>query len=371
VPYIESLRHVIKNSMGVTYCIWYKNGLFMSMLESNNHWGPPFLLSENATSDFSSVVDEEDTIRTAFVDYAGRLLYIGACQERKDPVVILESRIVGSAPYNVTLAETMGCSNVFYIVSHNRKQLLTYQRIEGGSLSMPEVQGVVVRDSMNYTVCHENSNLHLFFLTEIQDVNLIVHRRIGSDGKSAKPNSAPFPYKVSKRLQSVMTGGTVYILASNDESSDSTILFKYDTETDKFSKGLEVFNLSTSKGFDSLIAVDGYPAVIRTCNDHFLLSRIKQDASASLGETRIDMTGTNPPIKCVYHSRSKDDTGFVGGEIPIIFGSGLRFPFDWRMMVGSIFERRGDEKSLLQERMRELEGRIEFLENAMREILRP
>ena len=89
---------IVKNSMGVTYCIWYKNGLFMSMLESDNHWGPPFLLSENATPDFSVSIGQDDTIRSSFVDYAGRLLFFQACEERKEPVVLLESRIVGSAP---------------------------------------------------------------------------------------------------------------------------------------------------------------------------------------------------------------------------------------------------------------------------------
>ena len=372
MPYIDSPRHVIKNSMGITYCIWYKNGLFMSMLESDNHWGPPFLLSENATSDFSAVVDPEDTIRAAFVDYAGRLLYIGACEEKKQPMVLLESRIVGSAPYNITLEETKDCSNVFYIVSHNRKQLLTYQRIENTNYSMPEVEGVIAKDVQNYTVCSDKSSLHLFFITEIQDVNLIIHRRIDSDGKASKPNSAPFPYKTSKRLQSVMAkDGIIYIMASNDENNDSTMVFRFDIETRKFTKGLEVFNLSTPQGFDSLIMINNYPSIVRTCKDHFLLTGIKPDASAASGDVKIDMTGNNPPIKCKYLSRFKDDLNFSCGQIPILFGSGLRFPFDWRTFAVNKLDHLSDDKNILHERVRELEGRIEFLENAIREILRP
>ena len=372
MPYIDSHRHVIKNSMGVTYCIWYKNGLFMSLLEDDNHWGPPFLLSENATSDFSAVIDSEDTIRAAFVDYAGRLLYIGACEEKKEPTVLLESRIVGSAPYNITLEETKDCSNIFYIVSHNRKQLLTYQRIENTSYSMPEVEGVLAKDSQNFTVCSDISSVHLFFITEIQDVNLIVHRRIGSDGKASKPNSMPFPYKISKRLQSVMAkDGVIYILASSDEGNDSTLLFMFDVETKKFTKGLEVFNLSTPQGFDSLIVIDNYPSVVRTCKDHFLLARIRPDASSALNEAKIDLPGNSPPVKCRYRSRYKDDVGFSFDEIPILFGSGLRFPFDWRTFAGNKFDHLMDDKAILHERVKELEVRIEFLENAIREILRP
>lgn len=372
MPYFESLRHVVKNSMGVTYCIWYKNGLFMSMLESDNHWGPPFLLSENATPDFSVSIGQDDTIRSSFVDYAGRLLFVQACEERKEPVVLLESRIVGSAPYSVVLSESKNATNVFYVVSHNRKQLLTYQRIENGSLTMPEVEGVIVRGCENFSACSDGSSTHLFFLTEIQDVNLIVHRRINSEGKAMKPNSAPFPHKVSKRLQSVTgKGKPIYVLLSGGEDDESTLLYRFDPETNRFSKGLEVFNPSTTRGFDSLIMVDNYPSVVRTCNSHMLLARVNADASSVLAETKFDLTTTNPPLRCRYLSNYKDDINFACADLPIIFGSGLRFPLDWRTYASGKFEKSNDEKDLLQGRIKELEGRVEFLENTLREMLRP
>lgn len=372
MPYFESLRHVVKNSMGITYCVWYKNGLFMSMLESDNHWGPPFLLSENATPDFSISIDPDDTIRASFVDYAGRLLFVQACEERKEPVVLLESRIVGSAPYQVVLSESKNAVNVFYVVSHNRKQLLTYQRIENGNFTMPEVEGVIAKDCRNYAVCSDSSSSHLFFLTEIQDVNLIVHRRINSEGKAMKPNSAPFPHRMSKRLQAVTgKGRPIYVLLSGEEDNDSTLLYRFDHETNKFSKGLEVFNQSTPRGFDALIMVDNFPSVVRTCKNHILLARVNPEASAVLAETKFDLTASNPPLRCRYSSNCKDDINFSCADLPIIFGSGLRFPIDWRTYAGGKFENAGDEKDLLHGRIKELEGRVEFLENTIREMLRP
>lgn len=372
MPYFEGLRHVVKNSMGITYCIWYKNGLFMSMLESDNHWGPPFLLSENATPDFFVSIGPDDTIRASFVDYAGRLLFIQACEERKEPVVLLESRIVGSAPYNVVLSESRNATNVFYVVSHNRKQILTYQRIENGSFTMPEVEGVIVKDSKNYAVCSDGSSTHLFFLTEIQDVNLIVHRRINSEGKTMKPNSAPFPHKASKRLQAVTAKDKpIYVLLSNEEDNESTLLYRFDPDTNKFSKGLEVFSLSTPKGFDALILVDNCPSVARTCKNHILLAKVNPEATSVLSETKFDLTAANPPLRCRYLSNYKDDINFSCADLPIIFGSGLRFAVDWKTYAGGKFEKPVDEKELLQGRIKELEGRVEFLENTLREILRP
>lgn len=372
MPYPESLRHVVKNSMGITYCIWYKNGLFMSMLESDNHWGPPFLLSENATPDFFVSIDLDDTIKASFVDYAGRLLFIQACEERKEPVVLLESRIVGSAPYQVVLSESRDATNVFYVVSHNRKQLLTYQRIENGMIAMPEVEGVIAKESKNYAVCTDGSSTHLFFLTEIQDVNLIVHRRINSEGKAMKPNSAPYSHKMSKRLQAVTAKDKpIYVLLSGEEENDSTILYKFDQETNRFSKGLEVFNPSTPRGFDCLIMVDNYPSVVRTCKNHILLARVDPEASSVLAETRFDISASNPPIRCRYLSNCKDDVHFACADLPIIFGSGLRFPVDWRTYAGSRLEKATDEKDSLHGRIKELEGRVAFLENTLREMLRP
>jgi len=372
VPYSEGLRHVVKNSMGITYCIWYKNGLFMSMLEGDNHWGPPFLLSENATPDFSVSIDSDDTIRASFVDYAGRLLFIQACEERREPVVLLESRIVGSSPYHVVLSETRNATNVFYVVSHNRKQLLTYQRVESGMISMPEVEGVIAKDCKNYAVCTDGSSIHLFFLTEIQDVNLIVHRRINADGKAMKPNSAPYPHKMSKRLQAVTAKDKpIYVLLSNEEDNDSTLLYRFDQETSKFSKGLEVFGPTAPRGFDCLIMVDNYPSVVRTCKNHILLARVDPEASSVLAETRFDLAASNPPLRCRYLSNYKDDLNFACADLPIIFGSGLRFPVDWRTYAGGRFEKPADEKDQLHSRIRELEGRVAFLENTLREMLRP
>jgi len=372
VPYFESLRHVVKNSMGVTYCIWYKNGLFMSMLESDNHWGPPFLLSENATADFSISLGPDDTIRASFVDYAGRLLFIQACEERKEPFVLLESRIVGSAPYGVSLSESKNAVNLFYIVSHNRKQLLTYQRIENGSFTMPEAEGVIARGCENYAVCSDGSSTHLFFLTEIQDVSLLVNRRINPEGKAAKPISTPFPHKVSKRLQAATAKGRpAYVLLSGEEDNESTFLYRFDPDAGRFSKGLEVFGPSAPRGFDCLIMVDNYPSVVRTCKNHMLLARVNIEATSVVSETRFDLTAANPPLRCRYLSNYKDDINLACAYLPIIFGSGLRFPFDWRTYAGGRFERPSDDKDLLQGRIRELEGRIEFLENTLREILRP
>ena len=372
MPYFESLRHVVKNSMGVTYCIWYKNGLFMSMLESDNHWGPPFLLSENATPDYSVSIASDDTIRASFVDYAGRLLYIHACEERKEPVVLLESRIVGSSPYGVSLSESRNAVNVFYVVSHNRKQLLTCQRVENGSFTMPEAVGVIARGSEDYAVCSDGSSTHLFFIAEIQDVNLLVQRRINSEGKAMKPNSTPFPHKISKRLQAVTAKGRpVYVLLSGEEDDESTYLYKFDPDTNRFSMGLEVFGPTAPRGFDCLIMADNYPSVVRTCRNHMLLARANVEASAVMSETRFDLSASNPPIRCRYMSNSKDDTGFSCAYLPIIFGTGLRFPFDWRTYAGGRFEKPSDDKDLLQGRIRELEGRIEFLENTIREMLRP
>lgn len=372
MEYFEGLRHVVKNSMGVTYCIWYKNGLFMSMLESGNHWGPPFLISESATPDFSVSISQDDTIRSAFVDYAGRLLFIRACEERKEPIVLLESRIVGSSPYSVTLCETGSASNVFYIVSHNRRQLLTYQRAENGSFTMPDVAGIIAKGCRSYAVCSDGSSVHLFFITDIQDVSLLVYRRINSEGKLMKPTSTSFPHDPSKRLQAVTAKDKpIYVLVSGEEEKESTILYRFDTETGRFSMGLEVFGPSAPRGFDALILVDGCPSVARTCKSQLILVRVNADASAVLSETKFDLTVTNPPLRCRYMSNFRDDTGFSCADLPIIFGAGLRFPVDWRTYAGIKLEKAPDEKEILQGRIRELEGRIEFLENTLREMLRP
>ena len=186
MSFYENVRYILKNSMGVTTCIWYKNGLFMSMLDNKNKWGPPFLLSDNATSDFSALLDSTDNISACFVDYSGRLLHITACKEKAEPVVLLESRISESCPYNINLVEADGLNHVLYIVSHNRKQLLTYQRIDPSGYSMPEVEGIIIREGKNYSVCSDGSNIHVFFVTDVQNVNLLVHRKI-SDGKASKP----------------------------------------------------------------------------------------------------------------------------------------------------------------------------------------
>jgi hypothetical protein len=248
VPSNENIRYILKNSMGVTTCIWYKNGLFMSMLDKGNRWGPPFLLSDTSTSDFSALLETNDAISACYVDYSGRLLYINACEEKKEPKVLLESRIEGYSPYNVRLVEADGFIHAFYIVSHNRKQLLTYQKIEGPESMIPEVEGVIIREGQSYAVSTDDVNIHLFFLTDVQGISLLVHRKIYG-GKASKPVTTPFPYSASMRLQSVMADdGLLYILASPDDGRDVSVIYKFDPVLNKFSKGLEVYNSSSGQG---------------------------------------------------------------------------------------------------------------------------
>ncbi len=369
VPSNDNTRYVLKNSLGITYCIWYKNGLYMSMLENDSHWGPPFLLSENATADFSALIDSDDSICTTFVDYSGRLLHITACEERKDPVVLLESRISGSSPYEVNLVEAGGTPHIFYIVSHNRKQLLTYQRIEKNGYSMPEVEGVITRDAKSYSAASDGSAVHLFFVTDVQNVNLLVHRKINADGKAQKPNTTPFPYNVNMKLQSVVSDtGAIFILASGEEN---TVCFRFDPILNRFSKALEVFSTTTGPGMDSLLLINNSPYAIRTLKNGFILMRIKNDNSSLGEETRIDFTGRDIPLNCRYLSNAREDKILVTYTVPILFGNGLKFPFDFKSLSAQRYEKLEDDREVFQERIRELENRIEYLENSIREMLRP
>jgi hypothetical protein len=55
----------------------------------------------------------------------------------------------------------------------------------------------------------------------------------------------------------------------------------------------------------------------------------------------------------------------------MLFGNGLHFPFDLKTLIAQKTENDADDKKAFNERIQELEGRIEFLENTIREILRP
>lgn len=357
--------------MGVTTCIWYKNGLFMSMLDKDNKWGPPFLLSDIATSDFSALLDSSDKISTCFVDYSGRLLYMNACEEKKEPSILLESRIIGSSPYNVRLVEADGMNHAFYVVSHNRKQLLTYQPITTKGNSMPEVEGIIIREGKNYAVCSDETNIHLFFVTDVQGINLLVHRKI-YDGKASRPVTTPFPYSPSLRLQAVVSDeGPLYVLASPDDGNDVSVIFKYDPVLNKFSKGLEVYSASSGQGSDSLILVNNIPYVVRSLKASFIISRISRDMKSVAEESRIDLSGRDIPLKCKYQSTHKKDRNFKCDLTFMLFGNGLKFPFDIKTLSLQRNESYSEDKEILNERIRELEGRIEFLENTIRELLRP
>ena len=372
MPLNENVRHILKNSMGITTCIWYKNGLFMSMLDDENKWGPPFLLSDTSTDDYSALLDEADNISTCFVDYAGRLLFLTACEEKKEPLVLLESRVSGSAPYNVCLVEADALYHVFYIVSHNRRQLLTYQRIENSEYSMPEVEGVIIKDGRNYAVHSDGSGIHLFFVTDVQNVSLLVYRKICSDGKATKPITTPFPYSAQLSLQSVITrDGQIYVLASPDDGQDASVIFKFDPILNKFSKGLELYNSCKGQGIDSLVLVNNQPFVIRSLKTAFVLSKIKIDCSSIVDETKIDIIGRDIPLKCKYQSNQKDDRLFKCDLTPMLFGNGLRFPFDIKVLAHQKLEKNTEGKYKIDDRIRELEGRIEFLESTIREMLRP
>jgi hypothetical protein len=371
VPSNENIRHLLKNSMGITTCIWYKNGLFMSLLDKGNRWGPPFSLSDTSTGDFSALLETNDVISTCYVDYSGRLLYINSCEEKKEPKVLLESRIEGYSPYNVRLAESEGSVHAFYIISHNRKQLLTYQKIDGPESMMPEVLGVIIRDGQSYTVSTDDVNIHLFFLTDVQGINLLVHRKLYG-GKASKPITTPFPYSASLRLQSVISDdGLLYILASPDDGQDVSVIYRFDPVLNKFSKGLEVYNSSSGQGSDSLILINNNPYVVRSLKSSLILSRISRDIKGIADEARIDLVGRDILLKCRYQSNYKKDRAFKCDLTPMLFGNGLHFPFNLKTLMTQKNENETIDSKAFNERIQELEGRIEFLENTIREILRP
>lgn len=343
----------------------------MSMLEKDNRWGPPFLLSDGATPDFSALIESNDTIYTCFVDYSGRLLYMSACEEQKEPIVLLESRISGSYPYNVRLVEADGQIHVFYVVSHNRKQLLTYQKVGGRHNEIPEVEGIIIREGKNFAVCTDDAYIHLFFLTDVQGISLLVHRKI-YDGKASKPVTTPFPYSASLSLQSLISkDGPIYILASSCDNKEASVMYKFDPILNKFSRSLEVHNASAGCGRDSLILVNNIPYVIRSLKSSFVISRISRDLKSIADESKVDLTGRDIPLICKYQSNLRRDKDFKCDSTPMLFGSGLSFPFDLKALAMQRNEKGDDDKAALNERIHELESRIDFLENTLREILRP
>lgn len=357
--------------MGIVTCIWYKNGLFMSMLDDNNKWGPPFLLSDSATPDFSAVLMSDDDIYTCFVDYSGRLLYMNACEEKKEPIVILESRISGTYPYNVRLVEADGYIHAFYVVSHNRKQLLTYQKIDGRQNEMPEVEGIIIKEGKNFAVCSDGIDIHLFFLTNVQDVNLLVHRRI-SGGRTSKPVTTPFEYDSSLKLQAAKAkDGPIYILAASDECKGKSIIYKFDPIINKFSKSLEVYNNSSGHGCDSLIIIKDNPYIVRSLKSSFVFARISRDLKCVADESKIDLSGRDIALKCKYQSNNNKEKNFKCDYTPMLFGSGLKFPFDLKTLSMQKKDDDYNDKDALHEHILALEERIGFLENTIREILRP
>ena len=170
-------------------------------------------MSDTSNRRFSALLKQ--TMSSTCYGLFRELLYIPVKRKRTEG--LLESRIEGYSPYNVRLAESEGSVHAFYIISHNRKQLLTYQKIDGPESMMPEVLGVIIRDGQSYTVSTDDVNIHLFFLTDVQGINLLVHRKLYG-GKASKPITTPFPYSASLRLQSVISDdGLLYILASPDD----------------------------------------------------------------------------------------------------------------------------------------------------------
>ena len=236
---------------------------------------------------------------------------------------------------------------------------------------MPEVEGVIIREGKNYAVCSDGSVIHLFFVTDVQNVSLLVHRKI-IDGKVSKPVTTPFPFSPSLRLQAVMTKeGVLYVLASADDGQDSSILFKFDPILNKFSKSIEVLNVSSGQGSDCLILINNQPYVVRSLRNAFILARVRPDCSAVAEESRVDLEGRDIPLKCRFLSSHKEDRNFKCDMTPMLFGNGLHLPFDIKVLASQKIEKGDEGKEALNERIRELEGRIEFLENTIREILRP
>ena len=174
------------------------------------------------------------------------------------------------------------------------------------------------------------------------------------------------------RLQSVMADdGLLYILASPDDGRDVSVIYKFDPVLNKFSKGLEVYNSSSGQGSDSLILINNTPYVVRSLKSSFILTRISRDMKSVADEARIDLAGRDIPLKCKYQSNYKRDRVFKCDLTPMLFGNGLHFPFDLKTLIAQKTENDADDKKAFNERIQELEGRIEFLENTIREILRP
>ena len=118
-----------------------------------------------------------------------------------------------------------------------------------------------------------------------------MHRKI-YDGKVSRPVTTPFPYNASHRLQAVADrSGPVYVLAHVTRGDENTVIFKFDTILNKFSKEIRSIQCIYGQGTDSLLDNTQTPYVIRTLKMPLLYMRIDQNCSAVTEENRIDITG--------------------------------------------------------------------------------
>lgn len=175
----EHKQVILKNSLGVSYHVYYESGrgLCVRMLGDSGIWSRGYVLSDVSVNDFSAILDKDDIFHFVFQAMDGRILYGHGRHGQIEIQPILTSKDTTPWMKHVSLFLDGNQVCFFYMIRYQKRHLLSMQTMRDGVISKPTAIDYTDGPGKSYQAFFDyNGKKHLIYTNHDSHVKRLYHR---------------------------------------------------------------------------------------------------------------------------------------------------------------------------------------------------
>lgn len=175
----EQKQVIVKNSLGVSYHIFYEagRGLCVRMLGESGIWSRGYVLTDKSVNDFSVILDQDDIFHFVFQSTEGQILYGHGKHGQIEIQTVLTSKDTTPWMKHVSLTLHKNVILLFYLIRYQKKYLLSMQTIKDTAFSKPTAIDYTDGAGKNYhVVIDQTGQCRLFYTNNEGPVKRLYQR---------------------------------------------------------------------------------------------------------------------------------------------------------------------------------------------------
>ncbi|MBP7176194.1 MAG: hypothetical protein KBA53_08280 [Thermoclostridium sp.] len=322
----EQKQVIVKNSLGVSYHIFYEagRGLCVRMLGESGVWSRGYVLSDKSVNDFSVILDKDDIFHFVSQSIDGQILYGHGRHGQIEIQTVLTSKDTTPWMKHVSLTMYKDVMLLFYSIRYQKKFLLSMQIIKDTAFSKPTAIDYTDGPGMNYRVVADKTGHCRLFYTNNEGPVKRLNQRLYNE--ETELFSAPERLVGSEHeiilCSAIGLDNRAHLLYQVSSENLYQLFYRTDGNVSEC-----LYKGTSPPGYTGLVYHSGFLRVFRISSD-CIYSRTSGDNGESWTDEALVPLGTGTSLTCfTYFTNYFKEQELSCHELPGTFTKGYQLAF--------------------------------------------